>query len=270
MDNPQNNNDHVQQTNTSDGRPPVDGMHVLTGEPVTRDEDDGGKNVYCAEQKDNIVNSGRVKNGILDIFYGVLFDPGRTFAGFAQNPPITAIVLIFVALNLAEALTGVFTAPLYLDKINFAAFPGVADASQAMLSFVAVAGFFFSVIKWFFMAGLLHLLAELYGGNGTARSVWAVYGIAGLPAVFMIPLQIVISLVNMGGFLDFIAALLTLGLYVWGVLLLIIGLRETHCFSTGRAALTVMTPVLMLLFLALVALIFMGTVVSTIMGAPNF
>ncbi len=251
MDNPQKNNDHLWSTDISDAQ-------------ISSDEDSGNENVYLAEQKDNILNSNQAKKGILEIFYGVLFEPARTFAGFAQKPPIFTITIIFVAFNLAEALTDIFTTPVYLDKIG--ELPGIAGAGakQAMLSFAVIAGFLFSLIKWFFMAGLLHLLAELYGGNGTARSVWAVYGVAGLPAVFMIPVQIIISLFTTGESFDYIAGLLTLGLYAWGVILLIIGLREVHHFSTGRAVFTVVTPGLMLLFLTMITLIFIGTTVSTI------
>ncbi len=262
MDNSQKNNDHPRPTDISDEQIPSDELDSPVGSTVVPDS--SNENVYPAEQKDNIVNSGQDKSGILDIFYGVLFEPARTFAGFAPKPPIVLITIIFVALNLAEALTGIFTTPVYLDKIG--QLPGItgAGAKQAMLSFVAIAGFLFSLIKWFFMAGLLHLLAELYGGNGTARSVWAVYGVAGLPAVFMIPVRIISNLVTNGGPFDYIAGMLTLGLYAWGVILLIIGLREVHHFSTGRAAFTVITPWLMLVFLTLVTLIFIGTTVSTI------
>ncbi len=255
MDNLQKNNDLLRPTDILDEQMPSSELNSTVG---------GNENVYLAEQKDNIVNSDQVKNGVLDIFYGVLFEPARTFAGFAQKPPIITIVIIFIALNLAEALTSILTIPAYLDQIGD--LPGIAGAGakQAMLAFVMVAGFLFSLIKWFFMAGLLHLLAELYGGNGTARSVWAVYGVAGLPAVFMIPVRIIISLVNTGKLFDYIAGMLTLGLYVWCAILLIIGLREVHHFNTGRAVFAVITPGLVLVFLMLVTLIFIGTTVSTI------
>ncbi|KAF1085994.1 Yip1 domain protein [Sporotomaculum syntrophicum] len=249
------------QTDKTDAQIPVDGLPKAL---VTSDAlDEEGANVYLTEQKDNINHDGQDKSGILDIIYGILFEPGRTFTRFAQKPPIVSIVIIFLALNLAETLTSLYTTPVYIDRIN--SWPGIAGTSvnQAMISFMVVVGFLFSVIKWFFMAGLLHLLAELYGGNGTAKSVWVVYGAAGFPAVFMIPLQIGTSLLNAGGLYNFIAGLLTLGLYVWCVILLIIGLREVHQITTGRAALIVIMPWLILLLLLLITLIFIGTTLSS-------
>ncbi len=249
------------QTGLSDVQIPVDGS---TKASVTSDSlNEEGANVYLTKQKDNINHDSQDKSGILDILYGILFEPGQTFACLAQKTPFVSIVIIFLALNLAEAITSLYTTPVYIDRIS--SWPGIAgtSANQAMLSFMAVVGFLFSVIKWFFMAGLLHLLAELHGGNGTAKSVWVVYGVAGIPAVFLIPLQIGTSLLNTGGLYDFIAGLLTLGLYAWCVILLIIGLREVHHITTGRATLIVITPWLMLLLMALVTLVFIGTTVSS-------
>lgn len=265
MDNPHTNHDHVRPKDNPGGHVPADDLDVPGGEPVSRNS--GEENVYTAEQKDNIVNNNQDKNNILEIFYGVLFEPARTFAGFAQNPPIGAIIIIFITLNLAEALTAIFTTPVYLNQVDFRGLPwGAAGAAQAVMSFAAVAGFLLSVMKWFLMAGLLHLLAELYGGTGQARSVWAVYGAAAIPAVFMIPVQIAAGFLDTGGLFDFISGVLTLGLYVWGVVLLTIGLREVHGFSTGRAVLTVFTPALVLFLVVMITLIFIGTVASTIMA----
>lgn len=266
MDNPQNNNDQVRQTEPPVCRIPADERNMPVANPVAPD-DNNGKNVYPVEQKDNIVNNEQTKNNILDIFYGVLFEPARTFAGFAPRPPVIAIVIIFVALSLAESLTSILTTPVYLDKLNLDEVPGLAGAGHFIQSFGTAAVFLFGIIKWFFMAGLLHLLAELYGGSGSARGVFTVYGAAALPAVFMIPVQIIMGLVDAGQLFDFVTGLLTLGLYVWGIILLIIGLREVHHLSTGRAVLTVMTPWLMLLSLVLVTVIFIATVASNTMSS---
>jgi len=263
MADPPNNNDLFPAANPADEQDQAKEFNAPVAHAVALDN--GDENVYSAEQKDNIINSGnQVKSGILDIVYGVLFDPVRTFAGFAQKPPIVPVIIIFLALNLAEAVTSLFIAPAYFD--NMSDLPGFTGAGtkQAVLSFVVLAGFSFGLLKWFLMAGLLHLLADLYGGRGTARSVWAVYGAAGLPAVVMIPVQLMITFFISGGLTDLITGLLAMGLYVWGVLLLIIGLREVHRLSTGRAVLAVLTPGLMILLLALVNIIFIGSAVSTI------
>jgi len=262
MDNPPKDNDLCQSTDLADEQNHAKELNLPVDNAVALEN--GNENVYPAEQKDNILNSDQVRSSILDIVYGVLFDPVRTFVGFAQKPPIVAVIIIFLALNLAEAIISLFTAPVYFDNIG--GLPGLAEAGtkQALISFVALAGFSFALIKWFLMAGLLHLLAELYGGRGTARSVWAVYGVAGLPAVVMIPVQLLITLFTSGDLTDFITGLIALGLYVWGVLLLIIGLREVHLLSTGRAVLTVITPGLMVLLLTLVNIIFIGSALSTI------
>jgi len=221
------------------------------------------KNVYPAEQRDNIGNNNQDKNGVLDIVYGVLFDPVRTFAGLAQRPPVGAAVIIFVVLNLAEALMGLLTAPRYFGEMPIPGFPGMDAFTHSLLPLFSAGGFIFSVVKWFVMAGLLHLLAELLGGRGVARGVFVVYGVAGLPAVFMIPVDIILALIQAGSAVLFFSGLLSLGIFIWSVVLLIIGVREVHRFSTGRATLAVLMPGLALVVLFIIGMMFIGTTFST-------
>lgn len=221
------------------------------------------KNVYPVEQRDNIGNDDQVKNGVLDIVYGVLFDPVRTFAGLARRPPAGAAVIIFIVLNLAEALMGLLTTPRYFGEMPVPGFPGMEAFTHSLLPLFSAGGFIFSVVKWFFMAGLLHLLAELLGGRGDARGVFVVYGVAGLPAVFMFPVDIILALFRAGSAVLFFSGLLGLGVFVWSVVLLIIGVREVHRFSTGRATLAVLMPGLALVALFIMGVMFIGTTLST-------
>ncbi|MEW6192018.1 MAG: hypothetical protein AB1507_01480, partial [Bacillota bacterium] len=49
-----------------------------------------------------------------------------------------------------------------------------------------------------------------------------------------------------------LSGIIGFGVLVWGVVLLVLGLREVHGFSTGLAALTVLTPVAALVVLGMV------------------
>ncbi len=200
------------------------------------------------------------KEGILELVYGVLFEPVRTFAGMAVNPPVLMALGLVVALNLAEALMGLFTTPLYFRELNLPHIPGF-DLARSLLSLVVAGGFVLGIVKLFFMAGLLHLLAELYGGKGNARSVLAAYALAGLPAAFMIPVQLLASLLAPGMAIGVITGLLSFGVYVWSVVLLVIGIREVHGFSTGKAALTVFTPPAAFIVLGIIGLSMLGSIV---------
>lgn len=210
----------------------------------------------CSQEQDDNIGSKTVMNGMLDIIYGVLFDPVRTFAKFATEPPLVAAVIIFITLNLAEALMGLFIPSQYIEAMNFVESPEMLI--QLILQLKAAGGFVLGVITWFFMAGLLHLLAELFGGKGKARQVFAVYAVAGLPAVFMFPVNLLMVFGYMG------SLYLGLTLFVWSVVLLTIGVREVHQFSTGKALLTVLMPSLVLIVLVVLGLVFIGSNVLSI------
>ena len=208
--------------------------------------------------------SGRAKDGILDLIYGVLFDPVRTFTGFVSQPPVFAAVIIVVLLSLAQALMGIFTAPpYYLDELRLPGIPA-QDAVQALMPLAAAGRFVLGFVEWFFMAGALHLLAELYGGRGRARGVFAVYGLAGLPAALIIPLQLLVSFFQSSVAINVINGLLSLAVFIWFVILLVIGIREVHGFGTGRAVLTVFTPALALFVILVIGLIVFGALAATL------
>ncbi len=211
-----------------------------------------GNNVYSPAEEESIVNIKNIKaknpQGILDMIYGVLFDPVPTLAGFAGDPPLRSAAVIFIALQLAEALMGFFTAPQYLGDFHWPGWPA-RELVNAAWPVLAAGGFLFAVAKWLVAAGLLHLLAELCGGRGSARGVLAVCGVAGLPAVFMLPVQLGVSYFNPGPPAALFTALLGLGLFIWSTVLLVVGIREVHGLSTGRAVLVVLTPGLAVLLL---------------------
>ena len=199
--------------------------------------------------------------GILDLIYGALFDPARTFAGFARNPRIGAAVWLFIAINLLETLMGYYTTPRLFQSLRL---PGTLGYDYIKLTavLVAMAGFLFRLAKWFIMSGLLHLLADFFGGKGKARNVFAVYGIAGLPVVFMLPVQVLLLAFPEGFIQVFAAAIFGIAVFVWSTALIVVGLREVHQFSTGKALLIVLTPGIVLVVLAIVAIVIIGAAVA--------
>ncbi|MFA7467817.1 MAG: Yip1 family protein [Desulfotomaculaceae bacterium] len=242
---------------------------------VPNDNVDVPNDVYTGALGDSICNAAREdgdrenqsetgkKEGILELVYGVLFEPVRTFAGLTRQPPVLTAVVIVVLLNLAEALMGLFTTPQYMRGLQLPNLPEL-DILRSIIPLAAVGGFFFGFVKWFFMAGLLHLLAVFYGGRGDARSVFTVYGLAGLPAALMIPVQLLAVYFESSAAFNIITGILSLAVFIWSVVLLIIGIREVHWISSGKAALTVFTPILTFIILFIIGLIMLGSVMSTI------
>lgn len=210
---------------------------------------------------------GPVKNGILDLVYGVLFDPVRAFTGIAHNPPVGAAVVIYLALNVLDSLTGSLNTPGYFREV----LPGMtgADFTRRLMPLLAAGNFVLGMVKWLVMAGLLHLVAELYGGKGSARGVFAAYGVAGLPALLLVPVHVVLFFLVPGTTRTVIASLLGLGVFAWSTVLLVIGVREVHRFGTGQAVLTVFSPALASVVLVLLLVLTAGMIVSTLPVHPD-
>ncbi|RYD01349.1 hypothetical protein N752_30615 [Desulforamulus aquiferis] len=203
-----------------------------------------------------------------DIIYGVLFDPLKTMGRIAQNPPVGATFLIVIALALVELLTGLYTSA-YGGTRNLGLEMGL-PFTQAMIfseasgaaPVLAFLGTIFYFLKWFFYSALLHLLAEFYGGNGRAKTVFVMYGLAGLPGALLIPLEVLTTLAipRMATVVNTIGGLIVL---VWGIALLTIGIREAHKLSTGRALAVVFTPVVALIVVVVVTIVGALTALSS-------
>ncbi|WP_333870381.1 Yip1 family protein [Desulforamulus putei] len=206
-----------------------------------------------------------------EIIYGVLFDPVQTMKRVVQKPPLGTTLIIVILLALAGLLTSLYIyarsgpSDLGLEMglpLHHAMF--FSRALRAAAPVLAMLGAVFYFVKWFFYSALLHLLADFYGGRGEARTVFVVYGLAGLPEVFLIPLNVLTALISpaMATTVNTLGGIVAL---IWGVVLLTIGLREAHRLSTGRALAVIFTPVLAVIVLALITVVVLVSAMSAFM-----
>ncbi len=200
-----------------------------------------------------------VNKNLLEMIYGVLFDPVETFRGVAASPPIGRVLLIFSVVSVLAAVMGyylssrVFRGELYSDAGPLA---GMVDA---MIPLMVFGGLLIAFVKWITYSGLLHLVAEMFGGPGRALGVLAVTGLATLPVILLMPFDL---LVVLAGWQAPLATIIT-GLFglvslVWGFVLVVLGLREVHGFSTGRAMAVALAPplaIIVLLFIFVLGMI---------------
>lgn len=177
--------------------------------------------------------------GFLELIYGVLFDPARTFRRIAAAPPLGLTLVIVTLVNAAVGLMGVFT-------FRAVAPPGFTEweaAVAALVPFLALINFFWWYFKWFGYGAVLHLTAQLFGGANGPAATLTVYGLAALPGLFMLPVE---ALVTGAGLGDTAASRLLgsagLGVFIWGLVLLVIGLRAVHGLSARRAVAVVLLP----------------------------
>ncbi len=174
--------------------------------------------------------------GLFGTIKGVLFSPAETFRGMNVNkgyaPPLTFVLLtvtLFGWIALAYQLIGLDIGPI-IEKIT---------RQQGATPFSAKVFFAFGIglmpilalLQPFIMAGIYHLCLIMFGGaqNGYEATYRVVAYTQGATAVWNI-------LPVCGGFLN----------GIWALVSTIIGLREAHQTTTGRAVAAVLVPIVVL------------------------
>lgn len=129
---------------------------------------------------------------------------------------------------------------------------GIGKFYPVILLLQLFGGLFF----WFVSSAVLHLIAEFYGGRGSAAGLFAATGFAQLPRILIAPL-VVLAMLLPAGAMPLFLGLGILGIMVWVLVLEVSAVKGAHELSGAKAVLVVLTPLLTLLaaFVALVTLI---------------
>jgi hypothetical protein len=194
-----------------------------------------------------------------DLVYGVLFDPVNTYRRVADKPPVGLTVALILGLNLLLAIMGMVAGNTmdYADRFM--------TTMQNMAPMIAILGFIFNAAFWFVYSSVLHLIAQFFGGRGDAIATFTAYGLAGLPALFLLPLQGLEIIFNHSGFFNALSVMGSLAVAIWGIVLLVIAIREVHHLTTNRAVLVVVTPWIIGFVLIVMILVMMVGAISSVL-----
>jgi hypothetical protein len=193
----------------------------------------------------------------LEAMVGVLTRPGETMRRIAAVRPWPAALVVSSAILLLEGIAGL-TAPA-ADPAAAAGARGQPAMIEALLGvaqdppLIALNALVFGPLLLAATTGLIYLAGGLLGGRGTFAGLLATQGFATTPGLVLAPLT---ALVNVGATAPaaaFAGVLLALGFAIWGVVLQVIGVRESLGLSTGRAALALLLPIAALVALAALA-----------------
>jgi hypothetical protein len=201
--------------------------------------------------------------GFLEIVYGVLFEPVRTMKKVAENPPLTAALLSFTIISLLGAVMGLLAFSKYLSQGYDAGIDQLFPGAQALAPAGLFIGLILSYIKWFCYSAIINLVAELLGGRGSARGVFAAFGLAGLPLILIIPFQFLAYWYGTEVYaVTLLLMLVWLVLGIWSGIIFVIGIREVHAFSTGRSVLVLLIPCLSFILLLVLLAIGLAALLS--------
>jgi hypothetical protein len=182
----------------------------------------------------------------VEVVRGVVLQPVRFFAGTPRsgpllNPLVFAVICLEISaiLSALMVLTGVQENPGFNPNPQNA-LPSVFTPGSALLSIVLTP--IFGAIGVFVAAAIQQLLVRLIVGANNS----------GFGATFRVA-----SYTQVTGLVNWIPILGPL-LSLYGLYLAIVGIRETHNTTTGKAALVILIPFAVVLIIALIVLIAVG------------
>lgn len=168
----------------------------------------------------------------IDSVKRVILQPSQFFSGIARNGDfLNPLIFALICMEVTVILGGI------IAIFGISGNQSIGGLIGAMI-FTPIAG----AILLFIWAGILHLLVMLIVGSGNAgfEATFRTVSYSSTPALV--------------SWIPFIGALLNL----YGIYLAIVGIREMHNTSTGKAALVVLIPVAVVLILGLLLLMVVG------------
>jgi len=205
---------------------------------------------------------------LVDLIYGILFAPAATFQKISARPPLSHAFIIFTAVTLIGTLISVWAPPVSPNLPEMP--PEMVGMMTSMMPYFGLLGAVFAFMNWFILTGIFQLFSEFLGGRGTALGVFTVLGVAELPNVFIGPISLLTTIIGNSFLTTFLTVSSGLLIFVWQVILIIIGLREVQGYSTGRALVTVLAPVVVLLIVLTVMVVaFAGMMIPLIRSLPQ-
>jgi hypothetical protein len=179
----------------------------------------------------------------LELLYDVIFSPAAAMRQIAARRPVGQALAAFFLSVLIPAGAIYFV----LQTVGAGKFAGTAI-------FIAVTA---RLVAWFVGSAVLQLIAELYGGRGTALGLFTAIGFAHLPGIFVVPLAVVAMLLPAGAAV-IVLAVGSLLLLFWALALVVIAIGGAHGLGLAKAVLVLLTPLLVLAAAAVAAAVFVG------------
>ncbi|MEA2074848.1 MAG: Yip1 family protein [Euryarchaeota archaeon] len=189
---------------------------------------------------------------LLENISGTFFSPTSTFRRMLEErTSVTTAAIIVLIASICSGAGSILTQSAVMSL--FAEFPGFEEmllSPTVSVTLSVVGGF----ISWVVIAGILHIVAKVLGGEGAFTEMLVLMGFAMLPNIFQAPIGLV-ALLSGGLTGAFIAMGLGGILAIWVLILDVLAIREAHKFSTGRAIATLILPFVILTVLAFILII---------------
>jgi len=174
----------------------------------------------------------RAVGNLLDSIYDVLFCPSPALRRIGEESRWGMAVLVYLVCLILPAIAMGF----FIKTLGFHKFGGMLVAAE-------VVGRFMLLVLG---VAVLHLVAELFGGKGTAKGLLAAMCFAHLPQLLAVPF-FVISMLWASSFWKALVPLVSVAVSCWTLVLNIVAIKEVYQISGGRAVLIFVIPIIAVL-----------------------
>ncbi|HEX5849136.1 MAG TPA: YIP1 family protein [Rubrobacter sp.] len=181
----------------------------------------------------------------VEVVRRVVTVPAGFFAGIPRRGNYLApLVFALVCIEISTILGGLLRLAVGAEAVGGVRFQGAGYGFGEFVADVILAPIG-GAIGLFLLAAIAHLLVMLFVGNGNS----------GFEATFRVVAYV--SVTGLVNWIPLIGGLLAL----YGLYLAVVGIREVHSTTTGRAALVVLLPVAVIFLLVALALAIAGAVI---------
>jgi hypothetical protein len=188
----------------------------------------------------------------VDALLGVITSPVQTMRAIAEARRWLWAIAVTVVSGLLGGLASL-TGPDPAATADTAFMPPELQAALAAtrsIWFVVINALILAPIGLFIGAAVLYAVGHLFGGRGAYTGLVSTVGFASVPAILLAPITAWLNLA--GGPFMVLSGLVGVAFAVWIIVLHVIAIRESLGLSTGRAALTLVVPLAVLMLLSIV------------------
>lgn len=194
-----------------------------------------------------------IKCSFLRTWAGAVSKPGKTFAAELKKKPTLMqgsihILLASIVSAVVMGLSGELEAVYGMMALTN---PAIGYLFWAVLLLVVI---LMSVITWLALSGVMYFMSRLLKGRGNfAQQSYLI-------AIYTAPVTAATSIISLAGQ---IGGIINTIIGVYSLYLLTVALRTVHKYSTGRAIVTWLIPLL-----AALVLVAIGFLTLSLLGLP--
>ena len=184
---------------------------------------------------------------LFDTLYDILFQPLIAMKNIGEQKPISQAIIAF----LGSIVLPIWALYFSLKMID------MPEMVNVVIAIKVVSG----IMIWVMGSAIWHLIAEFFGGRGSAVGLFAALGFVYIPWIFIIPLWALTTLMPTSSKV-LLMTISVLAVLLWSLYLHVIAIKEVHQLSTATSVLVMLTPMLFVGLVCVITFIFIGSAIT--------